>query len=73
MVCTCVFLVMDVNAEMLGSTSTMKEALAYKSSFNNLTSASPMAGLADYGRPSTPQILRSQFILASFSLVSGLS
>ena len=47
---------MDVDAEMLGST--LKEAMAYRNSFSNLTLASPMAGLADYGRPCTPQILR---------------
>ena len=46
----------DAHAEMLGST--MEGALAYKDSFNNLTLAHPMAGLAEYGRPSTSQILR---------------
>ena len=52
----CDFLVMDVDAEMLGST--LPEVLAYRDSFTNLTLASPMTGLADYGLPSTPQILR---------------
>jgi len=52
----CDFLVLDIDMEMLGST--LDEALVYKNSFNDLTLASPMAGLADYGRPSTPQILR---------------